>query len=229
MPMEILGEFLIELGLVTLEQLEEALELQRARPEKRMGEILVEKGYLTPQGLERALAMQRAFQGIYREGELKQKTDYLRQVHLFNELEISDLETLAAACYEESFDQGHILFTEGEVGDALYLVTAGAVRMVKSSPKGGEQDLAVIGSGDFFGEMALVDKGPRSATAIIQRHSTLLVLSKRHLDVLLERDHELALKIYKIFAKTLSERLRQTDVLMVEMAAHLHSAGGKFL
>jgi len=228
MAMQVLGEFLIELGLVTLEQLEEALEVQHSQPEKRVGDILVEKGFLSPEGLERALSMQKVFRGEYGAGEsLKQKTDYLRHVHLFNELTEADLRTLAVVCFQESFDQGHILFAEGEPGDALYVVTSGAVRLVKSTPRG-EQELAVMGTGDFFGEMALVDQDPRSATAIVQRHGTLLVLPKAQLDRLLDEDHEFALKLYKIFTKTLCERLRNANVKMAEMAAHLHSAGGRF-
>ncbi len=228
MAMQVLGEFLIELGLVTLEQLEEALEAQRSQPEKRVGDILAEKGFLSREGLERALSMQKVFRGEYGSGEsLKQKTDYLRHVHLFNELTEADLGTLAVVCFQQSFDQGHILFAEGEPGDALYLVTSGAVRLVKSSPRG-EQELAVMGTGDFFGEMALVDQSPRSATAIVQRHGTLLVLPKAQLDRLLEGDHEFALKLYKIFTKTLCERLRHANVKLAEMAAHLHSAGGRF-
>jgi CRP-like cAMP-binding protein len=228
--MQVLGEFLIELGLVTLEQLEEALEFQSSQREKRVGDILVEKGYLSHEGLERALSMQKVFRGEYEAGESQQqKTDYLRHVHLFNEFTETDLRTLAVVCYQQSFDQGHILFAEGEPGDALYLVTSGAVRLVKSSPRGEEQELAVMGTGDFFGEMALVDEGPRSATAIVQRHGALLVLPKAQLDRLLEEDHEFALKLYKIFTKTLCERLRHANVKMAEMAGHLHSAGGRFL
>jgi CRP-like cAMP-binding protein len=96
---------------------------------------------------------------------------------------------------------------------------------VKSSPQGQEQELAVIGMGDFLGEMALIDKGPRSASALIKRNTTLLVLSKRQLDILMERDHEIALKIYRIFATTLSERLRTANARVTELANKVRAAG----
>lgn len=225
MGLQILGEFLIELGLVGIEELEEGLEIQRREPVKKLGQILVEKGYLTPEGLERALNLQKTYREHGPDKNREEMRGYLRRVHLFDELSDSDLETLAGACYEETFLQDHILFAEGEEGDALYVVVGGAVRLMKSSPQGREQELAVIGMGDFLGEMALIDKGPRSATALIQRHTTLMVLSKRQLDILMERDHEIALKIYRIFAKTLSERLRTANARMTEMANKLRPFG----
>ena len=225
MGMQILGEFLIELGLVGMEELEEALEIQNREPVKKLGQILVEKGYLTPGGLERALNLQKHYREHGPDKNREQIKGYLRRVHLFDGLSDSDLETVAGACYEEAFLEDHTLFNEGEVGDALYVVIAGAVRLVKSSPQGQEQELAVIGMGDFLGEMALIDKGPRSASALIKRNTTLLVLSKRQLDILMERDHEIALKIYRIFATTLSERLRTANARVTELANKVRAAG----
>lgn len=225
MGMQVLGEFLIELGLVGIEELEEALEIQHREPVKKLGQILVEKGYLTPGGLERALNLQKTHREHGPDKNREQIKGYLRRVQLFDELSDSDLETLAGACYEEEFLQDHPLFAEGEVGDALYVVIAGAVRLVKSGPQGREQELAVIKMGNFLGEMALIDKGPRSATAQIQRNTILLVLSKRQLDILLERDHEIALKIYRIFAKTLSERLRIANARVTELSNKLRASG----
>ena len=69
--------------------------------------------------------------------------------------------------YEKHLRSGEVLFKEGAQGDEMYLIRSGKIRIVKDL-EGTQKTLAVIGEGEFFGEMALLDKRPRSASAIAE-------------------------------------------------------------
>src|SRR5204863_9308646 len=89
------------------------------------------------------------------------------KVDLFRErgLCAGEMRLLATFSGEERFREGSMIFREGEKGDKLFIVLDGRVRISKFIPGVGEEALAVLDRGDFFGEMALIDDKPRSADA----------------------------------------------------------------
>src|SRR2546430_7535485 len=89
------------------------------------------------------------------------------KVDLFRErgLSAGEMKLLATFSSEERFREGSMIFREGEKGDKLFIVLDGCVRISKFIPGVGEEALAVLDRGDFFGEMALIDDKPRSADA----------------------------------------------------------------
>jgi CRP-like cAMP-binding protein len=97
------------------------------------------------------------------------------------------------------------------------------VRISKFIPNIGEEALAVLKPGDYFGEMALIDNFPRSAHAIANTDLDVLAITKTDLDKVLIRDREMGYKLLWTFTRTLSKRLRETNE---KMAGFLAMSGG---
>lgn len=137
--------------------------------------------------------------------------EILKKVYLFESLSVHELEKIEKISRMEAFGRDSVIFKEGEPGDRCYVITNGDVRISKFIPNIGEEALAVLKPGDFFGEMALIDNFPRSAHAIANTDVALLAISKTDLDKILIMDRELGYKLLWAFTKTLSKRLRETN------------------
>ena len=111
------------------------------------------------------------------------------------------------------------MFAEGSVGDKVYLILEGKVRISRSVPGVGEEALAVLGPGEYFGEMALIDDFTRSADARIHESCRLFVIAKAELEQLLFVDRDLAYELLWNFVRTLSNRLRESNDKMTFLAA----------
>jgi CRP/FNR family cyclic AMP-dependent transcriptional regulator len=142
----------------------------------------------------------------------------LSRVELFRGLSPKGLEKVASIAVEESHGLGHNLFKEGDVGDRLYVIVEGRVRISRRVPGMGEEALAVLGPGSSFGEMALIDDVPRSADAIVHERARLLVLSKEAVQDLMFLDKELAYEVLWNTVRILSRRLRETNDKMTFMS-----------
>ena len=101
---------------------------------------------------------------------------FLRSVRLFRNIESRELGILADSLRERELKRGQILLREGDTGDEMFLVRSGSLVISKAVTGRVEQVLARVGPGDFFGEMALFDRSPRSATIQADNDTTLLVL-----------------------------------------------------
>lgn len=139
------------------------------------------------------------------------QTEQLLRVELFSSLKERALQRLAAITQEEAYPAGTSIFRHGDVGDKLYLILDGRVRIARQIPGMGEEALAVLGAGQVFGEMALLDESPRSADAIAHDSCRLLAISKEDLDDLLFRDKELAYEVLWSTVHMLVGRLRSTN------------------
>jgi len=135
----------------------------------------------------------------------------LKKVKLFEGLNSAQLAKLAALGEERKVQAGEFLFKEGDVGAEMYIIETGRVRISKNVPGIGEEALAILEPGQYFGEMALIDDAKRSADAIVHAPVTLHVISKESLDELMFVDKEIAYILLWTFVRTLSERLRETD------------------
>jgi CRP/FNR family transcriptional regulator, cyclic AMP receptor protein len=147
----------------------------------------------------------------------------LAKIDIFRELHPEGIERLAAICAEETYRVGEVVFKEGDVGDKLYLILDGRVRISREVSGMGEEALAILGPGSAFGEMSLIDDFPRSADARVHERCRLLVLTKSALEDLLFLDKDLAYEILWNFVKILSARLRETNDKMTFL-----SVTGKF-
>lgn len=132
----------------------------------------------------------------------------LKSIALFEGLEESDLKKISEVVKERSFPKGTVLFKEGDIGDAFYLIKEGVVEILKKE-NGEDKVVNTIKAGDknnFFGEMALIEGAPRSATIRTSDICTLLVISKTDFDMLLRLNSFISLRIMT----ALSRRLRST-------------------
>ena len=112
----------------------------------------------------------------------------LGEVPLFRLLPDDDLETLASACRIRRFRRGEVIFHQGDPGDSLHIIATGAVKIVLPSAEGEEAIIATLREGDFFGELALLDGAPHSATATALEPSETMMLPRPVFHDLLDRD-----------------------------------------
>jgi CRP/FNR family transcriptional regulator, cyclic AMP receptor protein len=147
----------------------------------------------------------------------------LGKIQLFSGIKPEGLRRVASICSEETYRLGDVVFREGDEGDKLYMLLEGKIRISREVSGMGEEALAVLGPGQAFGEMALIDDFPRSADARVHERCRLLVLSKDALEDLLFLDKDLAYEILWNFVRILSARLRETNDKMTFL-----SVTGKF-
>jgi CRP/FNR family transcriptional regulator, cyclic AMP receptor protein len=105
---------------------------------------------------------------------------------------------------QESFEAGQLIFTEGQPGKVMYVVTAGEVEI-----KIGDTVIEALGSGDILGEMALIDTQPRSATAIAKTNCRLAPIDEQRFTFLVQQTPYFALQVMRIMA----DRLRKARAL----------------
>ena len=105
-------------------------------------------------------------------------TDALAAVPLFAGLDAAGLADLARGMRVRRFRRGETVFHVGDPGDALFIVMAGSIKITLPADTGDEAILATLRSGDFFGELALLDGAPRSATAVAIEPTETYVLSR---------------------------------------------------
>jgi uncharacterized membrane protein len=134
----------------------------------------------------------------------------LRSVPLFATLDDETAARLRGLLELELRPAGSVLFRKGEAGDAVYLIEVGRVRIHIHDRDGDEVTLAELAAGDFFGEMALLDGKPRSATATVTEDARLAVLSREHFHAFVRRDPGVALSMLS----AITERLRHTDEML---------------
>lgn len=134
-------------------------------------------------------------------------TDVLKRVPLFADLSEADLARFGEVTREREYPKNSVILFEDDPGDALYIVSTGQVKVVLIGEDGREVILSVLGDGDFFGEMSLIDDEPRSAHVIAMRDSHLLVLRRDDFQSQLEQHPKVALELLRV----LVQRLRRAD------------------
>jgi len=137
--------------------------------------------------------------------------EFLRRVSLFHELEDEELAQILMVGLVKRYSTGAIILAEGAAGGRLQIIQEGQVRISKVVPGVGEEALAILRPGDFFGEMEFLDGAPASAQAIA--HSDCEIFSVPHDEVehLMVSRPELSAKLLWALARTLSTRLRETN------------------
>jgi CRP-like cAMP-binding protein len=135
----------------------------------------------------------------------------LRSVAIFRDLDDGELARVAEVCRTVDFAGGEYVFREGEVGNRLYLILKGEVRISRQVPGSGEEALAVLKPGALFGEMAVFDRSERSTDAIANGPATCLTISRADFELLLDFNREIAHKVLWACVRLLSSRLRSTN------------------
>lgn len=114
---------------------------------------------------------------------------------------------------------GTVLFREGEPGHDMYVIQAGRVELLRKV-KDRESVLAVLPPGEFFGEMAILNNRPRSATAIVVEDARLLVIGPRTFEAMIRGSAEIAVRMIKKLAGRLEQGNQQIETLLLRDANH---------
>jgi len=137
----------------------------------------------------------------------------LKQVPFFQDLSEDTLEELTQIGSIQYWDAAKVVFGEADPPDRMYLILAGSVEIRKAVAPGKTILLKTLGAGDFFGEMALIDRSPRAASAVAETHCSLLPISRSEFLGLVKNNPAFGVSLLK----TLADRLRF-------MTSHLRSA-----
>jgi CRP/FNR family transcriptional regulator, cyclic AMP receptor protein len=136
----------------------------------------------------------------------------LKKLDIFQNVSDRALEEILAITTITRPRYGDLIFREGEKGDALYIILEGEVRISKDIHGVGEEALAFLNAGSYFGEMALLDENSeRSAHAIADDSCQLARIDRDQFMELLQKDKDLAVEILWSFVGTLSRRLRESN------------------
>ena len=140
---------------------------------------------------------------------------------LFSGLSAAELELVRANSVLRETPANHQIFKEGDVGDGIYVVTEGAVQISVLVGQEERRVLGKIGPGDFFGEMAVLDDEPRSATATTELASKLVFIPREKLLQMLEKSPQLAVRLVREFSLRMRDFNRRylQEVLQAERLA----------
>jgi serine/threonine protein phosphatase PrpC len=138
--------------------------------------------------------------------EVNLKLETLKKIPLFRHLTYQELVKVLNITYLENHEAGSVIIREAEEGAELYVVLAGTVSVMKAA-----QHITDLGAGVHFGEMALIDQSPRSATIAAKETTRVLVVGRRAFYNLIRKEPVLAVKLLWSFVQVLSRRLRETN------------------
>lgn len=138
----------------------------------------------------------------------------LKAIPLFRDLNDGDLKRVAKLLHERRYEANEIVFREGQTGAGMYIIKDGAADIVLRLADGSEQCVVSLHSGQFFGELALLESTPRTATCVVRKPTVLLGLFQPDLEQLLERNAKLGARVVWNLARMTGLRLRELSDLM---------------
>jgi len=145
---------------------------------------------------------------------MNQQEELIRDVPLLARLPEEDLRALAAHGRMHTYLASAVIFREGDPGDSLHIIVEGNVRIVVLSPSGGEATVAMLGPGEFVGDLALLDGRPRSASAVASQPTKTLVVTRSDFGEWLSQRPRAAFALLE----ALSLRVRRTNEALADLA-----------
>jgi CRP/FNR family cyclic AMP-dependent transcriptional regulator len=138
---------------------------------------------------------------------------FLRRVPLFAGLTEAQIDLLSVGSQRRSFPRGKTIVAEGEVSQTLFIMLSGRAKVQRSDSEGKEVILAVIGAGEFFGEMSLIDDEPRSASVITLESCELLSIRKESFLAILNQSTDICLAVMRGMVRRLRSADRKIETL----------------
>lgn len=135
----------------------------------------------------------------------------LKKVPFFSQLKKSELREFNRIIHHRNYKKNEVIFYEGEPGVGMFIIENGKIGIYKNFDDELKEELAILRTGEFFGEMALLDESPRSATALALENTNVLGLFRPDLFTLINRKPKLGNKILLKLAQMLAERLRLSN------------------
>ena len=149
--------------------------------------------------------------------------ELLQKLHLFQKLTFDETTRLGGIIEYLDLPPDTIVIEENALGNALYVVAKGEVRVTRDVNNDGTHDLSEeigrLKDGDLFGEMSLIDDLLTSARVTTVGECRLLKMPRDKFEALLNSDEKLGIKVFKSFCRTLSERLRKTTAMLAKTQA----------
>jgi CRP-like cAMP-binding protein len=149
--------------------------------------------------------------------------ELLQKLHLFQKLTFDETTRLGSIIQYLDLPPDTIVIEENALGDALYVVAKGEVRVTRDVNGDGTHDaneeIGRLKDGDLFGEMSLIDDLLTSARVTTVSECRLLKMPRDRFEALLASDEKLGIKVFKSFCRTLSERLRKTTAMLAKTQA----------
>jgi CRP/FNR family cyclic AMP-dependent transcriptional regulator len=134
--------------------------------------------------------------------------DTLKDIPLFSGIDDESLQYLEKVAVKKSFPKNTILFSKGDETDSLYVIKSGTVKALIIDEEGKEMILSIHRPGEYFGEMSLIDKEPRSATLITKEPTELLIIHRKDFMKVFNSNPDMVYDLFKILLKRLR---RATD------------------
>jgi len=161
---------------------------------------------------------------IFRKAKSEETKDIsiLKVVPILDGLSKDELKEFERIVHRRHYEPNENIFWEGEPGVGMYIIQEGTVKIYKTLLDGNDKELAILKNGDFFGELALLDESPRSASAIAMEKCHILGLFRPELFDILDRKPRLGLKVTTKLAQMIGNRLRITNTELQSLCAKFH-------
>ena len=148
------------------------------------------------------------------------ETDFLSTVSIFSELDQDSLDEVKKISTERKYPKGSMIILEEEYGDKLFIVKDGTVKITRVNDEGKEVILALLGSSEIFGEMAILDGESRSANVLAQENCVLVVISSEDFIRILKSNFKVSFGLMSELAKKIRKSDLQIEALSLSDAEH---------
>lgn len=146
--------------------------------------------------------------------------DFLKSVNIFSDLSDSELKSIQELCKTRKYPKNSMIILEEEMGDVVFIVMSGTVKITRVNDEGKEVILAMLGSGEVFGEMAILDGESRSANALSQENCEVVTINREDFLNLLKTNNKVSLNLMTEFAIRLRKSDQQIEALSLDDAEH---------
>lgn len=142
---------------------------------------------------------------------------FLINLPIFSSFNVDELSILSKHMSYIHLENGEYLFVEGDQGTFMGFVVSGILEVQKRADSGENRTLARLTKGSSIGEMAIIDKSPRSATVIAKKATTMVTLTEKGFNMLAERYPPVGIKVLKKIARLLSLNMRRTSSKLADL------------
>ena len=146
--------------------------------------------------------------------------DFLESINLFYNIKDDFLDHAATLCKTKKYPKSSMIILEEEYGDRLFIIKNGTVKITRVNDEGKEVIIALLGAGDFFGEMAILDGKSRSANALAQENCELVTVNKEDFLDMLKNNFQMCMNLLEELAVRLRKSDQQIEALSLSDAEH---------
>ena len=160
-----------------------------------------------------------------RDKEERDVLDILKKIPIFQDMSRREFNKIESILHRRNWNADEAIINEGDPGLGMYIIVAGEVRITQVGEDGVQQQLATLTGGDFFGEQALLDESPRTASAYANEPCRIIGFFRPDLLELIESNPRSGLKIVMRLSQMISVRLRHTNRLLKEARMRVKQVG----